>query len=204
MSLFKNLDVKVKVDGQDFNDRETLGFWIFFSDTELSRDRDNPITDINNYQTKIEIIFLFVTICIAYSIDLLRSFVVDTKYFSFALMTETILGPKWLKFNAVSSFIIYVSMEVSYLSSIYVYIQGIFNITDVWFTILYFFISMVIEIIICIYISKNAKMHLLSLANKNFKIYFSILKMENSILNFNYFFLIIIFYFINYLFYFMV
>ena len=79
MSLFKNLDVKVKVDGQDFNDRETLGFCIFFSDTELSRERDNPITDINNYQTKIEIIFLFVTICIAYSIDLLRSFVVDTK-----------------------------------------------------------------------------------------------------------------------------
>ena len=74
MSLFKNLDVKIKVDGQDFNDRETLGFWIFFSDTELSRDRDNPITDINNYQTKIEIIFLFVTKCIDYSIDLLRSF----------------------------------------------------------------------------------------------------------------------------------
>ena len=56
-------------------------------------------------------------------------------------------------------------MEVSYLSSIYVYIQGIFKITDVWFTILYFFISMIIEIIICIYISKNAKMHLLSLAS---------------------------------------
>ena len=111
------------------------------------------------------IIFLFVTICIVYSLDLLRSFVVDTKYFSFALMTETILGPKWLKLYAVSSFIIYVSMEVSYLSSIYVYIQGIFNITDVWFTILYFFISMIIEIIICIYISKNAKMHLLSLAS---------------------------------------
>ena len=47
MSLFKDFDVKVKVDGQDFNDRETLGFWIFFSDTELSRDRDNPITDTN-------------------------------------------------------------------------------------------------------------------------------------------------------------
>ena len=92
----------------------------FFSDTELSRDRENPITDINNYQTKIEIIFLFVTICIAYSIDLLRSFVVDTKYFSFALMTETILCPKWVKLYAVSTFIIYVIMDVSYLSSIYV------------------------------------------------------------------------------------
>lgn len=111
------------------------------------------------------IIFIFVTICIAYSIDLLRSFVVDTKYFSFALMTETILGPKWLKLYAISSFIIYVSMEVSYLSSIYIYIQEIFGITNVWFTILYFFISMVIEILICIYISKIAKMHLLSITS---------------------------------------
>ena len=44
VSLFKDFDVKVKPDGQDFNDRETLGFWIFFSDTELSRKRDpNPV-----------------------------------------------------------------------------------------------------------------------------------------------------------------
>ena len=111
------------------------------------------------------VIFLFVTICIAYSIDLLRSFVVDTKYFSFALMTETILGPKWLKLYAVSSFIMYVSMEVGYLSSIYIYIQGIFEFTNVWITILYFIISMAIEVIICIYISKNANMHLLSLTS---------------------------------------
>ena len=86
------------------------------------------------------IIFLFVTLCIAYSVDLLRSFVVDTKYFSFALMTETILGPQWLKLYAVSSFITYVCMEVSYLSSIYIYIQSIFDTK-----------------------SKIAKMHLLSI-----------------------------------------
>ena len=109
------------------------------------------------------IIFLFVTVCIAYSVDLLRSFVVDTKYFSFALMTETILGPKWLKLYAVSSFVIYVSMEVSYLTSIYIYIQRIFDITKVWSSILYFMISMAIEILICFYISKIAKMHLLSI-----------------------------------------
>ena len=52
-------------------------------------------------------IFIFVTFCIYYSVDLLRSFVVDTKYFSFSLMTETILGSKWLTIYAFSSFIIY-------------------------------------------------------------------------------------------------
>lgn len=110
------------------------------------------------------IIFFLVTVCIAYSIDLLRSFVVDTKYFSFALMTETILGPKWLKLYAVSSFIIYVSMEVSYLSSINLYVKDIFGFEeDAWIEVLYYMISMVIEILICIYISKIAKMHLLSI-----------------------------------------
>ena len=40
LTLFKDFNVSVKPDGQDFNDRETLGFWIFFTDTELSRYRD--------------------------------------------------------------------------------------------------------------------------------------------------------------------
>ena len=106
------------------------------------------------------IIFLFVTICVAYTIDLLRSFVVDTKYFSFALMTETILGSKGLKVYAVSSFVIYVSMEVSYLTSMYYYITSIFE-TGTLFCIIYFVITMIIEVFICFYISKIAKMHLL-------------------------------------------
>ena len=124
------------------------------------------------------IIFLFVTVCVAYTIDLLRSFVVDTKYFSFALMTETILGPVWLKVYAVSSFVIYVSMEVSYLTSIYFYISSIIlpqkqknqenseNQEDsgtLLFRIIYFIITMIIEVFICLYISKIAKMHLLSI-----------------------------------------
>ena len=109
------------------------------------------------------VILLFMTACFYYTIDLLRSFVVDTKYFSFALMTETILGPKWLKLYAFCSFIIYTSMEVGYLSSIYIYIQGIFDFTSVWATILYFLVSMLIEIIICLYISKVSKMYLLSI-----------------------------------------
>jgi amino acid permease len=111
------------------------------------------------------IIFVFVTGCVYFSIDLLRSFVVDTKYFSFALMTETILGPKWLKIYAFSSFVIYVSMVINYLTSIYVYIQGMFDF-NVLIDILYFFITMIIEIIICLYISKmNNMMHFLSITS---------------------------------------
>ena len=40
LTLFKDFEVKVKPDGQDFDDRETLGFWLFLTDTELSRKRD--------------------------------------------------------------------------------------------------------------------------------------------------------------------
>ena len=109
------------------------------------------------------IIFLFTTVCVYYSVDLLRSFVVETKYFSFALMTETILGPKWLKTYAICSFSIYTSMEVGYLSSIFLYIQGMYGLKGVASKILYFLISMFIEIIICLYITKIAKMHLLSI-----------------------------------------
>ena len=113
------------------------------------------------------ICFLFVTICVAYSIDLLRSFVVDTKYFSFALMTDTILGHHWLKVYAFSSFVIYVSMEVSYLTSIYHYIKDIFkSYTDsAMFYLIYFVLSMLVEIFICFNISKTEKMHLLSIVS---------------------------------------
>ena len=51
--------------------------------------------------------------------DLLRHFVVDTKFFSFALMTNEILGKQWLKIYAVSSLIFYISIEINNLYTIY-------------------------------------------------------------------------------------
>lgn len=84
-------------------------------------------------------ILFFVTACIYFTIDLLRSFVVETKYFSFALMTETILGARWLQLYAFCSLIIYMFMEVSYISSIYDHIIEIFNANNAWFIISYFF-----------------------------------------------------------------
>lgn len=110
------------------------------------------------------ICFMLVTFSIYYSIDLLRSFVVDTKYYSFSLMTETILGSLWLKIYAFSSFIIYTSMEVSYLSSIYIYIHSMYRdeFDNILSNILYFLISIIVEIIIFLYITKIANIHLLS------------------------------------------
>jgi hypothetical protein len=109
------------------------------------------------------IAFVFVTFSIYYSIDLMRSFVVDTKYYSFALITEKTLGPKWLKVYAFSSFTIYTDMEVGYLSSIYLYIKTMYGFTNGLSIILYFLISMIIEIVICLYITKIANMHLMSM-----------------------------------------
>ena len=39
VTMFKDFEARITPDGKDFNDRETLGFWIFFTDTELSRER---------------------------------------------------------------------------------------------------------------------------------------------------------------------
>ena len=110
--------------------------------------------------------FIFVTSCVYYTIDLLRSFVVDTKYFSFALMTETILGHRWLKIYAFCSFVIYVSMVINYLTSIYVYIQGMIDFEGILSNIIYFIVTIIIEIIICLYITKmNNMMHFLSIVS---------------------------------------
>ena len=113
-------------------------------------------------------IFFFVTICIYYSIDLLRSFIVDTKYYSFALMTEKILGPQWLKLYAVSSLIIYLAMIENYENMIYSYLLGItqqiLNIEVVPILIkgIFFIVGAILEICICIF-TKNTKIQLLSI-----------------------------------------
>ena len=79
---------------------------------------------------------------------------------TFALMTETILGARWLQLYAFCSLIIYMFMEVSYINSLYDHILDMFGTNTIWFNISYFLISIIVEIIICMYISKIAKMHL--------------------------------------------
>ena len=65
------------------------------------------------------VIFLIVACCVYHTLELLRSFVVDTKYYSYSLMTETTLGKKWLMVYSFSSFIYYISVNINYLSLLY-------------------------------------------------------------------------------------
>ena len=157
--------------------RENIGCYCLRGDTEISCILNLIVSAIGGgcfsfpyivYEGGIMvsfICFIFVTFSIYYSIDLLRSFVVDTKYYSFSLMTETILGSLWLKIYAFSSFTIYTSMEVSYLSSLYIYIQSMYGdeFDNILPHILYFLITIIIEIIIFLYITKIANVHLLSI-----------------------------------------
>ena len=41
VTKFEDFEVKVKPDGEDYDDRHTLGFWLFLADTNLSRSKDN-------------------------------------------------------------------------------------------------------------------------------------------------------------------
>ena len=54
-------------------------------------------------------------------------------------------------------------MEVGYLSSIYIYVNGMYNLESVLSKILYFLVSIIVEIIICLYITRIANMHFLSI-----------------------------------------
>ena len=108
------------------------------------------------------LIFMFVTACIYYSMELLRSFIVDTKYYSFALMTETILGKKWLKVYGVSSLVVYLSMVVSYKKMMYTYIMTFFDVDSNIVILIYYFSIAAIEIVVILF-TRNTKIQILSI-----------------------------------------
>lgn len=108
-------------------------------------------------------IFLVVSLCIYYSLDLLRSFVVDTKYFSFSLMTETTLGKKWLMVYSFSSFFYYISININYLSLLYSIFKSFFLTHSTLNGFIFLLATCSIEIFLCLYTSKTAKLNLLSL-----------------------------------------
>ena len=112
------------------------------------------------------VIFLFVTVCVYYTIDLLRYFVVDTKLFSFALMTNEILGKNWLKIYIISSLIFYISIEINYFYMIYTIISQMIDLNGdnrLISNIIYFCITIPIEIFICSFIAKIKRVHIFSL-----------------------------------------
>ena len=110
------------------------------------------------------VVFTLIMISIYYTIDLLRSFVVDTRYFSFALISEKILGSIWMKIYVISSLIFYLSIEINYISEIYSIVSKMVGISgnDYIKIIIYFILTLLFEIFICSYTSNIKKIHIFS------------------------------------------
>ena len=111
-------------------------------------------------------IFLIVTVSEYYTIDLLRSFVVDTKFFSFGKITLEILKEKWLIIYAISSLIFYLSIEITYLSQIYTILSNLLGFSENYSllkNLIFFGLSIPLEIFIFLYYAKVQKIHLMSL-----------------------------------------
>ena len=109
------------------------------------------------------LIFLIVAGCIYHTLDLLRSFVVDTKYYSYSFMTETTLGKKWLMIYSFSSFIYYISVNLNYLTLLYSMFKSTFVSHSSFYGFIFLLITCSIEIFLCLYTSKTTKINLLSL-----------------------------------------
>ena len=109
-------------------------------------------------------IFIFVSISVYYSLDLLRRFVVDSKLFSFGFIVNKTLGNFWLKIYAISAFLFYMSSIVNYLVFLYRYVESMIDFFDGgWGKILFFVTSYIIEVVLCIFTNKVSKLHYLSL-----------------------------------------
>ena len=111
------------------------------------------------------ICFIFVSVSVYYSLDLLRRFVVDNRLYSYSTITQATLGYSWLVMYSVSSFIVYMMSISNYLKSLFnitcSVIPGINESTIAKFY--YYFITYIIEVILCIFTSNLSKIHILSL-----------------------------------------
>ena len=76
------------------------------------------------------IIFLIIAGSIYYSLELLRSFIVETKYSSFSVMTKTVLGKKWLIVYSITIFILFLSVNINYININYSIFKTLFSKDD--------------------------------------------------------------------------
>ena len=113
------------------------------------------------------IIYIFVSICLYYSFDLLRSFAVDSEYYSFSVMTERVLGKKWLMVYALSSSIFYLSGIMGYMNVCYSIFRTLWSDVKDYrryiFGLIYLFITYIIEIFLCLYTRITTRVHLFSI-----------------------------------------
>lgn len=130
------------------------------------------------------LILIFVSITVYYSLDLLRRFVVDSKLFSFSVITQKI-GNIWIKIYTITSFLFYMSCIVNYISFLYTYMGGMLHfLKDGWGKYLYFLISCTIEIFLCLFTNKISILHFLSLIVVIIFIIIIIVLIVNSIIDF--------------------
>ena len=75
-------------------------------------------------------IFIFVSICVYYSLDLLIRFVVDSNLFSYSATTQTTLGNCWLKIYVISTFLFYMGNIVNIIKVMFNIISSMLNFKD--------------------------------------------------------------------------
>ena len=94
-------------------------------------------------------IFIFVSISIYYSLDLLRRFVVDSSLFSYSIITQATLGNRWLIIYAIATILFFSSGLVNYLKIVYNIFNSMIIIENILPKIFYLIISLLIQIILC-------------------------------------------------------
>ena len=112
------------------------------------------------------IIFLIIAGSIYYSLELLRSFIVETKYSSFSVMTKTVLGKKWLIVYSITIFILFLSVNINYININYSIFKTLFSKDDkniYIFGAFFLIVTSILEILLCIFTSNTKKVHLISM-----------------------------------------
>ena len=110
------------------------------------------------------LILIFVSLCTYYSLDLLRRFVVDSRLFSFAIITQTTLGNFWFKVYVIASFFFYLSIIVNYSKLLFMVMESMLTFLDNEVAkILYFLLISIIEIIFCFFANSVSRLFILSI-----------------------------------------
>ena len=110
------------------------------------------------------LIYIFVSMSIYYSLDLLRRFVVDSNLFSYSSITQTTLGNCWLKIYAIFTFIFYMSNIVNYINIIFNILKSMYGfLNNIFPKILYFILTFSLELLLCLFTADLNKIYILSI-----------------------------------------
>ena len=113
------------------------------------------------------IVYIIVSMCLYYSFDLLRCFVVKNNYHSFSEMTEKALGKNWLIAFAAASSIFYLNGIINYMNMCYSIFRMLLineqSFKKLYYGIAYLLITYGIEIFLCLYIRYHENVNLISL-----------------------------------------